>query len=123
MIKISIESPDFQRVGQELVGLSKNMNKYTANAINKGLTVGKPLAERMTTQTYNIGPPNLGMRKASPGDLDGWLDASGGMLPASQFDPSSTGGQHQVVSVSILRGTRKPITSSSRGPGISGAFM
>lgn len=120
MIMLKIDAKSLGITGQKLVNLNRDMRKIVAKSINKGLAEGKPMAEGLITGRYNIGEPNLGIKKANAATLTGGLTASGGMLPVSQFSPSTTG---NVVSVSILRGSRKAITPGSRGPGVSGAFM
>lgn len=120
MITLTIDARDLIRVGRQLAKLSHNMTKHVATSINKGLNEGKPMAQGLITGRYNIGTPDLGTKRASAGNLEGKLVGTGGMLPVSQFSPSESG---KVVSVEIIRGSRKAITPSSRGPGISGGFM
>jgi hypothetical protein len=120
MVILKIDAKALGITGQKLVNLDKDMRKIVAKSINKGLTEGKPMAEGLITGRYNIGAPNLGIKRATAATLSGDLKGTGGMLPVSQFGPSTAG---KVVSVTILRGNRKAITPGSRGPGISGAFM
>jgi hypothetical protein len=120
MIALKIDASDLIKVGNQLAKVSRDMPKYTAASINKGIDQGKPMAEGLISGRYNIGTPSLATKHASAGNLEGSIVGSGGMLPVSQFSPSESG---KVVSVEIIKGSRKVISSSSRGPGISGAFM
>jgi hypothetical protein len=86
--------------------------------MNKALDITNPEAAGMVSSIYNVGTPSLKVNKASAGNLTGSLQGSGGMLPVSQFSPSEEG--NRVVSVSIKRGSRKPIMPSGVG---RGAFM
>lgn len=120
MIGIKIDAHELIPIANGLANLSKGMNKYVAASINAGLDEGKPMAEGLITGRYNIGGVSLDEKKASPGNLKGKISGSGGMLPVDQFSPSEEG---NIVSVEIKRGSRRPITAGSRGPGVSGAFM
>ncbi len=124
-VKFEIDAGDLKRAVEKLQKLDREMLPNIAKAVNKGIDVGKPHAEQMITGIYNIGSPNLGVKHATPGDLVGEVRSGGSRsLPVSQFDPSASGGPiGQVVSVHIIRGNRRAIVPSSRGPGISGAFM
>lgn len=120
MIGLKIDAKALGITGTKLVKLEKDMRKHAAASLNKGLAEGKPMAEGLITGRYNVGAPKLGIEKASAGKLEGKLKAKGGMKHVDEFGPSSAG---NVVSVSILRGSRKAITPGSRGPGVSGAFI
>lgn len=124
MIAITIDDSELRAMIAKLASVSREMRTKVAKAINEGLKEAKPFAEGLVSQTYNVATPNLGIKYAGAGNLEGYLKASGGMKPVTEFDPISNGAKiGQVVSVSILRGSRKSILSSSRGPGVSGAFM
>lgn len=120
MINLTIDTSDFLRVAEKFASVKKNINKWAAESINKGLDVGKPMAQTSISARYNVGTPALEVKKANSGNMQGSLKASGGMLPVSQFNPATTG---KAVSVSIIRGSRKVVGPMSRGPGVSGAFM
>lgn len=120
MIILKIDARAMIPVGNKLIALTKDIRKHVAASINVGLDQGKPMAEGLITGRYNVGSPNLEVKRASAGNLSGSLKGSGGMKPVSEFSPSVSG---KVVSVSILRGSRRPIVPGSRGPGVSGAFM
>jgi hypothetical protein len=123
MISLKFDARDFIRGAKKAAQLGRDFPKHTAASINKGLDKGKPDGAARVTAIYNVGECPITIHRASAGSLKGDLEASGGMKPATEFGPSSSGGQHQIVSVEIKRGSRRPIVKGSRGPGISGAFM
>lgn len=117
-VKIKIDASDILK-GQKIVANAiKNAPKVVAASMNKALEQTNPEAAGMVSSIYNIGTPSLKVNKASAGNLVGSIEGSGGMLPVSQFGPSEEG--NKIVSVSIKRGSRKPIMPSSVG---RGAFM
>lgn len=120
MIGITIDTSDLMKQAARFAEVGKNINQSAAASINKGLTTGKPIAEVAISTRYNVNTPTLGIKKANAGNLMGYLKGSGGMLPLSKFNPSTSG---KMVSVSIIRGTRKVVGPMSKGPGVSGAFM
>jgi hypothetical protein len=121
---LKIDYTDLQKGLKAIDKLSRYMRKHIADSMNDGFDKGKPDAESRITNRYNVSAPNLGIKKASPGKLEGEITASGGMKKVEEFSPViESPAPRQVVSVMIIRGRRKSILPSSRGPGVSGAFM
>lgn len=121
MVKIHIDDSELRAMIQKLSNVSREMRTQVAKAINNGLKETKPFAEGLVSQTYNVPTPNLGIKYAGAGNMEGYLKASGGMKPVTEFQPMAVG---KSVSVEIIRGQRKSIVPGSRGPeSISGAFL
>jgi hypothetical protein len=122
MISFTIDASDMRRKMAKVIKFTQDFPKKTAASINKGLTEGKTFATKEITGIYNVGggSVNIVVHKASAGSLTGDIDGKGGHRHVSEFSPSVSG---KVVSATIIRGSSKAITSSSRGPGVSGAFM
>lgn len=123
MLNVVIDDRDIRKMANKLAAMGRGMPRKVAAAINKGLEETKPIAEQLISSHYNVPTPSLTIEKASGGNLNGAIRASGGMQPVSDFSPTSSGGPiGQTVSVEIIRGQRKSILPTSRGAG-RGAFM
>jgi len=131
---LTVRPEGFKEAEMKLLGVSKGAPKAISEAINRGLTAGQTYAVKRIRERYNATAAGLKggfrIRKASWTALGGELAARGPMLPVDIFSPSEKGGRQtrkgyiaKSVSVMIIRGSRKVISPTSRGPGISGAFM
>jgi len=119
---LRIDASDVARKGKVVLNTVKKLRPWMAESLNVGLTKGQTDGQARITARYNVGSAPIEIHPANAGSLKGEIQGSGGMKPVSEFGPSG-GGWRQTVSVEIRRGNRKPITSSSRGPGVSGAFL
>lgn len=131
---LTVRPEGFKEVELRLMGVSKGAPKAISEAINRGLLAGRTYAVKRIRERYNATAAGLkgglDIKKASWTAMGGALVAKGSMLPVSIFSPSVKGGRTtkkgyiaKSISVMIIRGNRRVISPTSRGPGISGAFM
>jgi len=123
-LTLSIVPQGFKEAEKALMGLKNGFPRAASDAINRGLIAGRKVAVKRIRERYAIKARDLkgeGMKikKSRWTQLDGSLNAKGPMLPVVLFSPQVRlkvikGQKRQVVSVKILKSSRKVV---------KGAFM
>lgn len=104
MIRLEIKEETVRRVEKILAGVPKGAQRAMANAINRGLAKARTEAKKEARKVYTVkaGAFSEGVyvqvKKASAGDLAGYISFNGNKLPLYKFKvtPRSPGSRKKV---------------------------
>lgn len=130
MIEITVEG--MERAEKILANVPKGAERAAANALNRGLSRVKTGAMRKVKEVYAVqsaalsAATNTRVRKASEGNLVGYISFSGAKIPLYKFHVTpKTQGSRTGVFATVKRGEGGPLNSAfiaGMGNGHTGVF-